>query len=154
MKITNKNSLFPDNLEDLKFGPNTIPASTIFLHTQHSFAFVNLKPVLPGHVLVSPKRLVERLHDLTDIETSDLFNVAKRVQKVLEDFYGVQSATLCVQDGPAAGQTVKVGKALILFPHRRLDFNLISVFFFFVACLSMHLLNILKHCIIPQISSK
>ena len=34
----------------------TIPSSHIFYESRLSFAFVNLKPVLPGHVLVAPKR--------------------------------------------------------------------------------------------------
>ncbi len=37
------------------FGPHAIPASSIFYQTQLIFAIVNLKPLVPGHVLVCPK---------------------------------------------------------------------------------------------------
>lgn len=38
--------------QDYKFGPWDIAASEVFVTSPHSFAFVNLKPVVPGHVLV------------------------------------------------------------------------------------------------------
>lgn len=40
----------------------------MFLKTALSFAFVNLKPIVPGHVLVSPLRIVKRFKDLTPEE--------------------------------------------------------------------------------------
>lgn len=37
----------------------------IFAHSALTFAFVNLKPIVPGHVLLSPKRPAPRFQDLT-----------------------------------------------------------------------------------------
>lgn len=74
--------------------------------TELSFAFVNTKPVLPGHVLVSPRRVVPRFADTTTEEVSDLWTLAQRVGKVVERHYGCQSLTMAIQDGPMAGQTV------------------------------------------------
>uniref|UniRef100_A0A1I7XR52 bis(5'-adenosyl)-triphosphatase n=1 Tax=Heterorhabditis bacteriophora TaxID=37862 RepID=A0A1I7XR52_HETBA len=91
----------------LMFSEFPIASECIFYRSALSFAFVNLKPVLNGHVLISPKRPALRLTDLTDAETADLFIVAKKVQKMLEKVHGATSSTICVQDGPAAGQTVK-----------------------------------------------
>lgn len=96
-----------DDNSALMFGEFTIAAESIFYRSAHSFAFVNLKPVLNGHVLVSTKRLCKHLTDLTDEETADLFVVAKKVQKMLERFHNVTSSTVCVQDGKDAGQTVQ-----------------------------------------------
>lgn len=93
-------------LSDLKFAGFTIPVNHVFYSTSHSFAFVNLKPVTDGHVLICPKRVVQHLTDLTDSETADLFIVAKKVQLVLEKHHGVKAFTICVQDGKEAGQTV------------------------------------------------
>lgn len=79
---------------------------------------VNLKPLLPGHVLVSPRRVVPRLTDLTAEETSDLFTAVQKVQRMLagryfqDDMLGTQgdptdgSFNIAVQDGPNAGQSV------------------------------------------------
>jgi bis(5'-adenosyl)-triphosphatase len=73
------------------------------------FSAVNLKPVLTGHVLVAPVRAsARRLTDLADHETAALFVTARKVQAMLERHYGVRSASVAVQDGPDAGQTVEV----------------------------------------------
>ncbi|GMH43612.1 hypothetical protein BSKO_11534 [Bryopsis sp. KO-2023] len=80
--------------------------SEIFLATDLSFAFVNLKPVLPGHVLISPKRIVRRFKDLSPEEVGDVWSLAQRVGAGLESHLKVDSLTLAIQDGPAAGQTV------------------------------------------------
>ncbi|VDO39547.1 unnamed protein product [Haemonchus placei] len=68
----------------LMFAEFPIAAESIFYKSAHSFAFVNLKPVLNGHVLVCPKRVCYHLTDLTDAETADLFIVAKKVQRMIE----------------------------------------------------------------------
>lgn len=48
------------------------------------------------------------MEDLTQEEVADFFQTAVRVQRVMEKVQGVSSATLCVQDGKEAGQTVPV----------------------------------------------
>lgn len=57
---------------------------------------------------MSTIRVVPTLQDLTPEEISDLFLTAVKVQKVLLKAYSAQSATLTVQDGKYAGQTVPV----------------------------------------------
>ena len=60
-----------DTFSDLAFGPKiTVPGSHIFYQSVHSVAFVNLKPIVPGHVLVVPKRSVPRDNELTDEEVN------------------------------------------------------------------------------------
>ena len=88
------------------FGPWPIDDGEIFAKTSLSFAFVNLKPIVPGHVLVSTKRVVPRFTDLTPEETHDVWNLAQKVGQMLEKHHGASSLTLTIQDGPAAGQTV------------------------------------------------
>lgn len=78
----------------------------IFFKTALSQALVNVKPILPGHVLVTPQRVVPRLHDLTDAETTDLFHTVKKVVTVLEGVYNAEGSTVSMQDGPVAGQSV------------------------------------------------
>ena len=91
----------------LLFGKFPIQVQTVFHATNTSFAFTNLKPVIPGHVLVSPHRVVPRLADLTDEETADLFLCASTVGKaVLAAHPHADSLTVTIQDGRSAGQTV------------------------------------------------
>ncbi|KAI1408894.1 HIT domain-containing protein [Hypoxylon sp. FL1857] len=115
------------------FGPFEVTPQ-VFLTTTHSFALVNLKPLLPGHVLICPRKPHRRLTDLTAPELTDLFQAVQRVQRMLARHYFSSSATsnssseqngtkddkdapadgspeagsfnIAIQDGVEAGQTV------------------------------------------------
>jgi len=99
----------------------------VFHSTSHCSALVNLKPLLPGHVLVIPNRVTPRLTDLSPMEISDIFVTVQKVQRMLAHVYfapeALPSATdpknlplggtpengsfnIAVQDGPDAGQSV------------------------------------------------
>nr|XP_028955371.1 bifunctional bis(5'-adenosyl)-triphosphatase/adenylylsulfatase FHIT [Malus domestica] len=92
--------------ESFKFGPYNIDSREVFYSTKLSYALVNLRPLVPGHVLVCPRREVKRFVDLTADETSDLWITAQRVGSRLESYHKASSLTLAIQDGPEAGQTV------------------------------------------------
>lgn len=104
------------------FGKHLIKPSVAFLKTELSFAFVNRKPVVPGHVLVCPLRPAKRFRDLWPEEVSDLFNTVQRVSNVVETHFGGTSLTISIQDGPDAGQTVNHVHVHIL-PRRPGDFE-------------------------------
>lgn len=99
-----------------------VPSSCIFYETSKSFAFVNLKPVLPGHVLVSPIRVVPLFEDLTLEEVSDLFQAAQKVERAVKSAFDGDSSTISVQNGPEAGQTVAHVHVHII-PRRKNDFE-------------------------------
>ncbi|XP_006355760.1 bis(5'-adenosyl)-triphosphatase [Solanum tuberosum] len=88
------------------FGPYKIDKKEVFYSTDFSYALVNLRPLLPGHVLVCPRREVQRFAELTTDETSDLWITAQKVGKQLESYHKASSLTFTIQDGPQAGQTV------------------------------------------------
>ncbi|XP_042311308.1 bis(5'-adenosyl)-triphosphatase isoform X1 [Sceloporus undulatus] len=106
----------------LRFGQHLIKPSVVFLKTELSFALVNRKPVVPGHVLICPLRPVERFRDLRPEEVADLFRTTQLVGNVVEQHFGGTSLTISVQDGPEAGQTVKHVHVHIL-PRRAGDFS-------------------------------
>ena len=58
-----------------------IPPQHVFYETPLSFAFVNIKPVVPGHVLVVPKRIVEKFEEMTTEEITDVMSTSQRVSK-------------------------------------------------------------------------
>nr|XP_038949554.1 bis(5'-adenosyl)-triphosphatase isoform X2 [Rattus norvegicus] len=105
-----------------RFGQHLIKPSVVFLKTELSFALVNRKPVVPGHVLVCPLRPVERFRDLRPDEVADLFQVTQRVGTVVEKHFQGTSITFSMQDGPEAGQTVKHVHVHIL-PRKSGDFR-------------------------------
>ncbi|KAM9680800.1 bis(5'-adenosyl)-triphosphatase isoform 2-T19 [Dama dama] len=105
-----------------RFGQHLIKPSVVFLRTELSFALVNRKPVVPGHVLVCPLRPVERFRDMSPEEVADLFQAAQRVGTVVEKHFQGTSLTFSMQDGPEAGQTVKHVHIHIL-PRKAGDFD-------------------------------
>lgn len=74
--------------------------------THLSFAIVNLKPLLPGHVLVSPRRNVPRFNDLSAAEVQDMFLTVQRVSRMVERVFAASSLNIAIQDGEDAGQSV------------------------------------------------
>ncbi len=87
-----------------------------------SLAVVNRKPVLPGHLLVLPRRRTAvRMRDLGAAETADLFLCVRRAQASVEAHFGAASSTVSVQDGPEAGRTVRHLHVHVL-PRKKGDF--------------------------------
>ncbi len=62
---------------------------------EHHYAFLDINPVSPGHVLVVPKHEVSYIFDLTDQEYSSLMMFAKRVAA------GLRRAVPCKRVGVA-----------------------------------------------------
>ncbi|XP_042195441.1 bis(5'-adenosyl)-triphosphatase isoform X2 [Callorhinchus milii] len=109
-------------MSTFRFGQHIIKSSVVFLQSDLSFALVNRKPVVRGHVLVCPKRGVERFQDLRPEEVADLFLASQKVAKIVEEHFQATSLTIAIQDGPEAGQTVKHVHVHIL-PRRTGDFE-------------------------------
>lgn len=115
-------SLFNMAAKTFQFGRIVLQPSVVFFHSKLSFAFVNRKPVLPGHVLVSPIRVVKRFCDLTEEEVMDLFVSTQKIARVIEKEYGATSLSIAIQDGPEAGQTVEHVHVHLL-PRKKGDFE-------------------------------
>jgi bis(5'-adenosyl)-triphosphatase len=58
--------------------------------------------------MVIPKQPRERVEDMTQAETGDLLLTAKRIGSKLEKHLNCTSINFSIQDGPEAGQSVKV----------------------------------------------
>ena len=108
--------------ESFTFAHVQVPASAVFYESQLSFAFVNRKPVLPGHVLVCPLRKVARFGELMSHEVSDLWQTAQHVSRVIEKQLKATSLSLSIQDGAEAGQSMKHVHVHVL-PRREGDFE-------------------------------
>ena len=77
-----------------------------FYQSEKSIAIIDIKPVLPGHVLVIPKRHVERFVELTEEEIVDMFNSVKNVYNILTNAFKSTAFNLIIQDGREAGQSI------------------------------------------------
>ncbi|KAA8571877.1 hypothetical protein EYC84_001831 [Monilinia fructicola] len=84
----------------------------VFHKSTHCYCLVNIKPILPGHVLVIPYKQHPRMTDLSPHELSDIFLTTQKVQKMLASHYFPRedlkegSFNVAIQDGPESGQTV------------------------------------------------
>ncbi|XP_027198686.2 ntrilase and fragile histidine triad fusion protein NitFhit [Dermatophagoides pteronyssinus] len=112
------------DLEDFRFGPDAIVKTyQIFAKTFYSIAFINHRPVLPGHVLVSPLRPdSKRLSELNNDELFDLFQLVQKVQKAIELIYNAEASTVAIQDGKDAGQSVQHLHVHVI-PRKQTDFG-------------------------------
>ena len=89
-----------------KFSKIALDSRQIFFRSEFSLGLVNLKPLIPGHVLVIPIRSVQRFYYLRDEEVADLFLSVKVISRVVERVFKGTSLTIAMQDGPEAGQSV------------------------------------------------
>ena len=90
-----------------RFGHVIIKKSQIFHTTKTTFACVNISPIVPGHILICPKREVKRYHDLTDNEISEMFISARKIGSTLEKHFNRTALTFGLQDGVDSGQSVE-----------------------------------------------
>jgi bis(5'-adenosyl)-triphosphatase len=95
-----------DICQDMHFGKFVIASSHVFYRSPLSAAFVNLRPIVPGHVLVVPQRIIVRTEDLTAEEYHDMWESVRVVQNMLKKQYHATAFNVAVQDGRAAGQSV------------------------------------------------
>jgi bis(5'-adenosyl)-triphosphatase len=120
------------NSSSMRFGRFVIPSSHIFYRSPLSAAFVNLRPIVTGHVLVIPQRIVPTLEELSEEEYVDLWKSVRKVQAVLKQHSALQhdagttgtitAFNIAVQDGQAAGQSVPHAHVHIL-PRVQGDFD-------------------------------
>ena len=90
----------------MRFAAFEIPEKFIIYETRLSFVFTDLRPVVKGHILICPKRVVQHVHDLTDEERHDLFVCAEKTKNVMTEKMGTKACSVLLQDGVKTGQTV------------------------------------------------
>lgn len=82
-----------------------IPAS-IFYEDEIALAFLDIKPVNPGHALVIPKGHVANLEEISDSDLALLIGAVKKVGRMLKDKLGISGYNLVLNNDPIAGQEI------------------------------------------------
>jgi histidine triad (HIT) family protein len=83
-----------------------LPASVVF-RDELACAFLDIRPVNPGHVLVVPVGHASNLSELDEEVGCHLFQVAQRVARALRSSdVRCQGVNLLLADGAVAGQEV------------------------------------------------
>ena len=83
----------------------TIPSHKV-AEGEKWYAFLDIFPRTSGHTLVVPKTGVQRLSDLSKDERDALFEGVSEVQRRLSTHFETKDFTVCIHDGPLAGQEV------------------------------------------------
>ncbi len=60
------------------------------------YAFLDINPVVKGHVLVIPRREIDYVFDMDDDETARYFNFAKRVAKAIKQAFPCKKVGMSV----------------------------------------------------------
>lgn len=66
-----------------KIAAGEIPSYKVAADEKH-YAFLDINPVVPGHVLVIPRKEVDYIFDLTEEDYVDLMKFARRVAKAAQ----------------------------------------------------------------------
>jgi diadenosine tetraphosphate (Ap4A) HIT family hydrolase len=85
--------------------PRVLAAQVIYESTL-SLALLNYKPAVKGHMLILPKRHVERYEELTAEEAASLQALIAKVDRAERAIFGATGYTLLEKNGREAGQSV------------------------------------------------
>eukprot|EP00288_Rhodomonas_lens_P012654 CAMPEP_0177695180 /NCGR_PEP_ID=MMETSP0484_2-20121128/3323_1 /TAXON_ID=354590 /ORGANISM="Rhodomonas lens, Strain RHODO" /LENGTH=187 /DNA_ID=CAMNT_0019206095 /DNA_START=8 /DNA_END=571 /DNA_ORIENTATION=- len=113
---------FAEPGKSVQFGRFSCRGTQVFWESEHSLGLVNLKPIVPGHVLIISKRVTPRIGELSEVEMQDLFLSARTVAAGIGKVFESPSFNLAVQDGAEAGQTVPHVHVHII-PRKAQDFE-------------------------------
>ena len=75
----------------------THPAAIVF-EDAHSLAFLDNRPLFPGHCLLIPKAHVETLLDLSAAEIGPLFGIAQSLSRAMEKGLGAEGSLVAVNN--------------------------------------------------------
>lgn len=82
-----------------------LPCDKVY-EDEHLIAFHDISPQAPVHILIVPKKRVEKLQDLETQDMHVLEKVVKLTQKLAKKFSILEGYRLLTNNGPLAGQTV------------------------------------------------
>ena len=79
-------------------------SSKIIAETKKSIAFLDAFPLSRGHTLVIPKCHYEKVQDMTDMDSTDLFNTVHKVISKVDKLTG--ATLLAIHNGKDSGQEI------------------------------------------------
>lgn len=82
-----------------------IPCNKVFENDQ-VLAFLDIKPLNPGHTLIIPKQHAEHLLETNEVEARAVMDVAKKITPAILESVGAQGCNVTCNIGRAAGQII------------------------------------------------
>ncbi len=99
----------------------------IIHRARHNFVIMNLFPYSNGHVMILPYEHLANLTDLNETTTTEMMELCKRVQKVLEEEYKPNGFNVGFNLGKCAGAGIAEHIHLHIVPRWIGDANFVSV---------------------------
>ena len=87
-----------NKLENIVFGPMELSSNFVFSTRQHVHCLVPPNPIMPGHVIILPKRRVHNYSELNFGEIYDMGISIKYLTRMLEDSFETDSTTVYIQN--------------------------------------------------------
>lgn len=91
------------------------------------FVMLNLYPYNNGHLLVAPYRHIARLEDVSDEESAELMNVARRAEPILRCVLNAEGFNVGMNVGRVAGAGIDAHLHLHIVPRWGGDANFMPV---------------------------
>ena len=82
-----------------------IPSYTLY---ENGFVkcFLDISQATPGHTLIVPKKHVQDVFELNEVEASEIMKAAVIISNLLKEKLGIENVNLLNNSGSLAGQTV------------------------------------------------
>jgi len=78
-----------------------------FAESENFRAIYNLAPVLPGHVLIVPKKHINSFLELSEDESIEMVVFSRKIIKTLKHVFKSDSFDWTIQEGKPAGQSIE-----------------------------------------------
>jgi histidine triad (HIT) family protein len=99
-----------------------VPADIVY-EDADTIAFLDVKPITPGHTLVVPKKLVKNIFDADDETLAALIRTVRKIAPAIRDAVGAHGVHINSNHGAAAGQIVLHLHFHIIPRHDRSEFS-------------------------------
>ena len=82
-----------------------IPSSIVY-EDDYTLAFLDIAPILPGHVLVIPKKHAANLSAVDEVMLCHTMEAVKKIGQALQESLGAKGYNVSINNGEAAGQII------------------------------------------------
>lgn len=99
-----------------------IPAHIVY-EDADTIAFLDVKPNVPGHTLVVPKKWAENIFDVDDANLAAVMRTVRKITPAVRDAVGAHGVHINSNHGAAAGQIVMHLHVHVIPRHDRSEFS-------------------------------
>ena len=134
--LYNTNPFFHDLIHQSNFTMTTteiffykfLVTKQVFFKSKYTYALVNLKPLVPGHVLVVPLRTnILRFADLSSEESIDYMNTLQLIHKFIQHIYKADALNIAIQDGPESDNLYHICIPILYQDTKQTDMEILFI---------------------------